>query len=45
MLRRLGEFSNVKVYDFREAREITHDLNNYSDMIHQSPAIDLKCWN
>jgi hypothetical protein len=40
MLRRLSQFSNVKVYDFREAKEITHDLNNYSDMIHHSPAID-----
>jgi hypothetical protein len=42
MLRRLAQFPNVKVYDFREAKEITHDLNNYSDMIHHSPAIDLK---
>jgi hypothetical protein len=42
MLRRLSQFPNVKVYDFRDAKEITHDLNNYSDMIHQSPAIDLK---
>jgi hypothetical protein len=40
MLRRLSQFSNVKVYDFREAKEITHDLNNYSDMIHHSPAVD-----
>jgi hypothetical protein len=42
MLRRLSQFSNVKVYDFREAKEITHDLNNYADIIHHSPAIDLK---
>jgi hypothetical protein len=40
MLRRLAQFSNVKVYDFREAKEISHDLNNYSDIIHHSPAID-----
>jgi hypothetical protein len=40
MLRRLAQFPNVKVYDFREAKEITHDLNNYSDIIHHSPAID-----
>jgi hypothetical protein len=40
LLRRLSQFPNVKVYDFREAKEITHDLNNYSDMIHHSPAID-----
>jgi len=24
------------------ASEITHDLNNYGDVIHHSPAIDLK---
>jgi len=42
MLRRLSQLPNVKVYDFREAKEITHDLNNYSDIIHHSPAIDLK---
>jgi hypothetical protein len=24
------------------AREITHDLGNYGDVIHHSPAIDLK---
>jgi hypothetical protein len=42
MLQRLSQFPNVKVYDFREAREITHDLGNYSDIIHHSPAIDLK---
>lgn len=40
LLRRLSQFPNVKVYDFREAEEITHDLNNYSDMIHHSPAVD-----
>jgi hypothetical protein len=40
MLQRLVQFSNVKVYDFRGAKEITHDLNNYSDMIHHSPAVD-----
>jgi hypothetical protein len=32
MLRRLAQFPNVKVYDFRD----------YSDIIHHSPAIDLK---
>jgi hypothetical protein len=40
--RRLTEFSNVSLHDFREAKEITHDLNNYADVIHHSPAIDLK---
>ena len=40
--RRLTEFSNVTLHDFRAANEITHDLNNYADVIHHSPAIDLR---
>jgi hypothetical protein len=40
--RRLTAFPNVRLYDFREARDVTHDLNNYGDVIHHSPAIDLK---
>jgi hypothetical protein len=40
--RRLTAFSNVSLHDFRVAREITHDLANYGDVIHHSPAIDLK---
>jgi hypothetical protein len=40
--RRLAQFPNVRLYDFREAKEVTHDLNNYSDVVHHSPAIDLK---
>jgi hypothetical protein len=40
--RRLTAFPNVRLYDFREARDVTHDLNNYADVIHHSPAIDLK---
>jgi hypothetical protein len=40
--RRLLQFSNVKLHDFRAARDITHDLGNYGDVIHHSPAIDLK---
>ena len=39
---RLLSFPNVRLYDFREAKEITHDLNNYGDVIHHSPAIDVK---
>jgi hypothetical protein len=41
-LPRLTQFANVTLHDFRAAREITHDLNNYGDVIHHSPAIDLK---
>jgi hypothetical protein len=40
--RRLMEFPNVRLFDFRRVSEVTHDLNNYSDVIHHSPAIDLK---
>ena len=39
---RLLGFSNVRLHDFREVADVTHDLNNYGDVIHHSPAIDLK---
>jgi hypothetical protein len=39
--RRLMEFLNVRLFDFRGV-DVTHDLNNYSDVIHHSPEIDLK---
>jgi hypothetical protein len=39
---RLLQLPNVKLYDFREAREITHDLNNYHDVVHHNPAVDRK---
>jgi hypothetical protein len=39
---RLLQFPNVTLSDFRAATEITHDLGNYGDVIHHSPAIDLK---
>jgi hypothetical protein len=40
--RRLMDFPNVRLFDFRAINEVTHDLNNYSDVIHHSPDIDLK---
>jgi hypothetical protein len=40
--KRLTEYSNVRFFDFRAAKDVTHDLNNYSDVIHHSPAVDLK---
>jgi hypothetical protein len=40
--RRLAQFPNARLHDFREAKEVTHDLGNYGDVIHHSPAIDLK---
>jgi hypothetical protein len=38
--RRLTEFPNVRLFDFRSVADITHDLGNYSDVIHHSPEID-----
>src|SRR6202000_1510567 len=40
--RRLMELPDVRLFDFRAVNEVTHDLSNYSDVIHHSPAIDLK---
>jgi hypothetical protein len=40
--RRLADLPNVSLHDFRAAKQVTHDLNNYSDVLHHSPAIDLK---
>jgi hypothetical protein len=42
---RLMDFPNVRLFDFRSVNEVTHDLNNYSDVIHHSPDIDLKVLN
>ena len=39
---RLTQFSNVSLHDLRGVKEITHDLGNYGDVIHHSPAIDQK---
>jgi hypothetical protein len=40
--RRLMDFPNVRLFDFRAISDVTQDLNNYSDVIHHSPDIDLK---
>jgi hypothetical protein len=40
--RRLMDLPNVRLFDFRAVSDVTHDLNNYSDVIHHSPTIDLK---
>jgi len=40
--RRLTSLPNVRLFDFRDVTEITHDLNNYADVIHHSHTIDLK---
>jgi hypothetical protein len=39
---RLTQLPNVRLHDFRAIKEITHDLGNYSDVIHHSPAVDRK---
>lgn len=39
---RLTQFPNVRLHDFRVATKITHDLNNYGDVIHHSPMVDQK---
>jgi hypothetical protein len=39
---RLLQLPNVRLHDFREVKDVTHDLGNYGDVIHHSPAIDLK---
>jgi hypothetical protein len=39
---RLVQFPNVSFHDFRAVKEVTHDLDNYGDVLHHSPAIDLK---
>jgi hypothetical protein len=39
---RLLQFPNVRLHDFRDASEVTHDLGNYLDVLHHAPAVDLK---
>ncbi|MEY9364929.1 hypothetical protein ABH994_007650 [Bradyrhizobium yuanmingense] len=38
--RRLTQMPNVRLHDFRAVAAVTHDLNNYSDVIHHSPVVD-----
>jgi len=39
---RLLQFPNVRLHDFRDVKDVTHDLGNYGDVIHHSPVVDLK---
>lgn len=39
---RLTQLPNVRLHDFRAIKAVTHDLDNYGDVIHHSPAIDAK---
>lgn len=38
----LTQLPNVRLHDFRAIKQVTHDLGNYSDVIHHSPVIDAK---
>ncbi|MBB4374070.1 hypothetical protein GGD63_006899 [Bradyrhizobium sp. cir1] len=37
---RLTQLPNVRLHDFRAIKQVTHDLDNYSDVIHHSPTVD-----
>ncbi|UWU92854.1 hypothetical protein [Bradyrhizobium sp. CB1015] len=37
---RLTQLPNVRLHDFRALKAVTHDLDNYSDVIHHSPVVD-----
>jgi hypothetical protein len=39
---RLTLLPNVRLHDFRAIRDVTHDLDNYTDVIHHSPVVDAK---
>ncbi|MGL9619416.1 hypothetical protein QRQ56_15510 [Bradyrhizobium sp. U531] len=39
---RLTQLPNVRLHDFRAIKAVTHDLDNYGDVIHHSPVIDAK---
>jgi hypothetical protein len=39
---RLTRFPNARLHDFRAQKHVTHNLDNYGDVIHHSPAIDLE---
>ncbi|MBR0905042.1 hypothetical protein [Bradyrhizobium liaoningense] len=39
---RLSQLPNVRLHDFRAIKAVTHDLDNYSDVIHHSPVVDAK---
>lgn len=39
------KYSNVKIYDFQDIKEITYDFNNYGDKLHYSPEVSQKLIN
>jgi len=38
VLQRLAQFANVTLFDFRDDAQMSHDLSQYGDAIHHSPA-------
>jgi hypothetical protein len=42
MNQRMSGLPNVRVFDFRNVKGITYDLENYLDLMHHSPIVDLK---
>ncbi|QPF92167.1 hypothetical protein [Bradyrhizobium commune] len=38
--RHLTQLPNVRLHDFRAIKRVTHELNNYGDVIHHSPVVD-----
>ncbi len=42
LVEEISKYSNVKIYDFQDIKEITHNLNNYGDKSHYSPEISQK---
>jgi hypothetical protein len=40
LVQQLARLPNVKLFDFRSAKNITHDLANFADLVHHSPGID-----
>jgi hypothetical protein len=39
---RLLSLPNVILFDFRDVQDITHNLDNYADLLHFSPSVDQK---
>jgi hypothetical protein len=39
---RLLSLPNVTLFDFRDVQDITHDLDNYMDLLHYRPTVDLR---
>lgn len=42
LVNKTSEYLNVKIYDFQDIREITHNFDNYGDKLHYSPEVSQK---